>query len=414
MSQHDYVIDNANGAAVRVDLNNLFGAIQSNNSGATSPTTTTPFQWWFDTTQNDLKMRNSGDTAWVAIFDLTGSTVTPFRGTALLGDAAEATVGTVNLTDLPNIEDIQNQQGIYLAAGGSVNAFTLTLIPAIAGYVEGQYFAFKANAAITGAPTLNVNSKGAGAITWPNGDVLVTGDILINQHVTVRRTASAFVMLGSRTIATTAQAEAGLQNTRIMSALRTKEAILALAVRPEIFTVDGTYNVPAGITKVLVELFGAGGGGGDTTGALAAGGGGSGGYCKAFVTVTGGGSETVQIGLGGAAGVGASGTNGEDTTFGSLATAVGGTGGNHGNLGGAGGASGGASTTGTALLLGKGGPGQNRASSSVGGNGGVASIGFAGGDVSVNQLTSGGRGSDFPAAGKTAGQDGFMIVTPIR
>lgn len=225
MSQHDYVIDNANGAAVRLDLNNAFAAIQSNNSGTTSPTATTAFQWWFDTTANDIKMRNSGDTAWVSIFDLTGNTVTPFRGTNLLGDAAEQTVGTALLTNLPNVEDIQNQQGSYLAAGGSVNAFTLAIIPAILGYVEGQLFGFKANLAITAAPTLDVNSKGAGAITWPNGDVLITGDILIDQHVTVRRTATAFVMLGSRTVATQSEAEAGAQNTRIMSALRVKQFV---------------------------------------------------------------------------------------------------------------------------------------------------------------------------------------------
>ncbi len=225
MSQHDYVIDNANGAAVRVDFNNALGAIQSNNSGGTSPTATTPFQWWFDITANDLKIRNSGDTAWVSVFDLTGSTITPFRGTTLLGNAAEQTVGTVLLTNLPNVEDIQNQQGIYLAAAGSVNVFTLALVPAIAGYVEGQLFGFKANLAITAAPTLDVNSKGAGAITWPNGDVLITGDILINQHVMVRRTANAFVMLGSRTVATQLEAEAGVQNTRIMTALRVEQAI---------------------------------------------------------------------------------------------------------------------------------------------------------------------------------------------
>ena len=227
MSQHDYVIDNANGAAVRLDLNNALAAIQSNNSGATSPTATTAFQFWFDTTANDFKMRNSGDTAWVSVFDLTGSTIIPFRGTTLLGDAAEQTVGTALLTNLPNVEDIQNQQGSYLAAGGSVNVFTLALIPAIASYVEGQLFGFKANLAITAAPTLDVNFKGAGAITWPNGDLLVLGDILLDQHVTVRRTATAFVMLGSRTVATQSEAEVGAQTTRIMSAQRVLQSIIA-------------------------------------------------------------------------------------------------------------------------------------------------------------------------------------------
>ena len=40
MAQHDYVIDNASGAAVRADLNNVLTAIVSNNSGATAPSQT--------------------------------------------------------------------------------------------------------------------------------------------------------------------------------------------------------------------------------------------------------------------------------------------------------------------------------------------------------------------------------------
>jgi hypothetical protein len=65
MSQHDYNIANGGGAAVRADINNALLAILSQNSGATAPTTTKPFMFWYDTTTGVLKMRNAADTAWV-------------------------------------------------------------------------------------------------------------------------------------------------------------------------------------------------------------------------------------------------------------------------------------------------------------------------------------------------------------
>lgn len=67
MSQHDYVIDNQNGADTRTDLNNAFAAIVSNNSGSTEPTTTFAYMWWSDTTTGLLKIRNAADSAWVTV-----------------------------------------------------------------------------------------------------------------------------------------------------------------------------------------------------------------------------------------------------------------------------------------------------------------------------------------------------------
>ena len=64
MATHDYVIANASGAAVRADLNNALAAIVSNNSNATAPATTYAYQWWADTTANQLKLRNSANDGW--------------------------------------------------------------------------------------------------------------------------------------------------------------------------------------------------------------------------------------------------------------------------------------------------------------------------------------------------------------
>ena len=72
MSQHDYNIANAGGAAVRADINNALAAILSQNSGATAPTITAPNMPWFDTSTNTLKLRNAADTGWLAFADALG------------------------------------------------------------------------------------------------------------------------------------------------------------------------------------------------------------------------------------------------------------------------------------------------------------------------------------------------------
>jgi hypothetical protein len=73
MATHDYIIANASGAAVRADLNNALAAIVSNNSNATAPATTYAYQWWADTTNNQLKLRNSTNTDWLVIQELDGT-----------------------------------------------------------------------------------------------------------------------------------------------------------------------------------------------------------------------------------------------------------------------------------------------------------------------------------------------------
>ena len=70
--QHDYVIDNASGAVVRGDINDVLQAIVSLNYGQNQPSTRYPYQWWADTTNNILKIRNSANDAWINVLSLAG------------------------------------------------------------------------------------------------------------------------------------------------------------------------------------------------------------------------------------------------------------------------------------------------------------------------------------------------------
>jgi len=68
MATHDYVIANDTAANVRADLNNALAAIVSNNSSATAPATTYANMWWYDSTNDILKIRNEADTDWIDVF----------------------------------------------------------------------------------------------------------------------------------------------------------------------------------------------------------------------------------------------------------------------------------------------------------------------------------------------------------
>lgn len=93
MAQHDYDVANGTGSAVRSDLNDLFDAIATNNSGATSPGTTFAFQWWFDTANSLLKIRDSTNVSWVTVASLSGTTWTPYRAGAAIVDRMVLTFG---------------------------------------------------------------------------------------------------------------------------------------------------------------------------------------------------------------------------------------------------------------------------------------------------------------------------------
>tara|TARA_B100000519_G_C14253370_1_gene443675 strand:- start:219 stop:1028 length:810 start_codon:yes stop_codon:yes gene_type:complete len=70
--QHDYVIDNASGSVVRGDINDVLQAIVSLNYGDNQPTTRYPYQWWADTQNNILKIRNSANDDWINVITLAG------------------------------------------------------------------------------------------------------------------------------------------------------------------------------------------------------------------------------------------------------------------------------------------------------------------------------------------------------
>jgi len=176
---------------------------------------------------------------------------------------------------------------------------------------------------------------------------------------------------------------------------------------------NATFTVPINVTKIMVEMWGAGGGGGagNINGFTIGGGGGAGAYAWNVFTVTAGASHQVTVGNGGAGGVfgGVAGAAGPASSFGALINAAGGSGGANGtasNGNGAGGV-GGTSTGGIVSV-----PGEN--GDNHGNGGGVwrgSSASLQGGGASSGP-GGGGSGGGYASVSipGNAGNAGLVIV----
>lgn len=175
------------------------------------------------------------------------------------------------------------------------------------------------------------------------------------------------------------------------------------------FTFTGsiqTFDVPSGVDKVLVEMWGGGGGGGGTATGLSSFPGGPGGYTKCYLKVTGGQTLYLQVGGGGKSGTGnAFGGGGAANFDPSQAITTGGGGGytaifsaasltaTNEMVGAGGGGGGGISCSSSSNLYG--GPG--------GGGNGVSSPGTLGGQGAL--VTAAGVGCKGGAGAALTGQD---------
>lgn len=99
---------------------------------------------------------------------------------------------TVDDTDLLRLTKAVRSQGLnFIAAAnvaGSANAITLAFDPAFTDYAQmvGVPVVFIAEATSTGAVTINVDTLGTKAVTWPDGSAMVANDIQSTVMIIVR------------------------------------------------------------------------------------------------------------------------------------------------------------------------------------------------------------------------------------
>jgi len=177
-------------------------------------------------------------------------------------------------------------------------------------------------------------------------------------------------------------------------------------------TAPNSWTVPAGVTSITVQAWGAGGaGGGSTSNGNGGSGGGGGAYASRTITVTPGSTINYTIGAGGI-GSNGNGTAGGDTTLNAL-NARGGAGGTaNSGAGGVGGiATGGVPTNTDGLPGGAGGgnPGGDGGDSGNGGTGGAGGSNSAGGVG--NPPGGGGGGAERSGSGSVGGNGAVGQIT---
>ena len=128
MAQHDYVIANQGFPAFRTDLNNALSAVVSNNSGASAPSTTYAYQLWYDTGNNQWKMRNADNDAFItlATFDQSNDTVNFIDSAVSVAGISTSASNTV-LT-LANASMLLNPAGPVSLGGAATQAGELRFL----------------------------------------------------------------------------------------------------------------------------------------------------------------------------------------------------------------------------------------------------------------------------------------------
>jgi hypothetical protein len=381
---------------------------------------------------DDLDKNGVDQSAYIALFDDSTNTV---KGT-LVFRTGGGDVATFNITDLTDNTGWFQIAVTHVASSGTFADGEDTFIGFTRSGDKGADGAGSGDVSGPGSATDNavVRWDGASGQLVQNSGVTIndSGDLTANNLSgtnTGDEVAASESTAGVVELATTAEAEAGTNNTKAMTPLRVAQATLGRLVSVQVFTTSGTWTKPSGVTSVLVKVVGGGGGGGGvgtTAGEMASGGGGAGGYSIEFIDVSGTSSETVTVGAGGAGGVGAAnGSTGGTSSFGAYCSATGGSGGTTPGAsagvpgsGGAGGSGSGGDYDGTGIAGGTAeitnGTPQPRGGTG-GGEGGAApnnsntAVGVAG------AANTGGGGSGAQDQGTTArnggaGGSGYVIV----
>lgn len=101
-------------------------------------------------------------------------------------------------TDAASLANIQDNTSICGGtSGGSANAQTLTLAPAIPAYVTGQTFWFTAGFTNTGAMTMDINSVGATSVRTLEGDELISSEVRSGEKYGLLYNGTHFILIQS-------------------------------------------------------------------------------------------------------------------------------------------------------------------------------------------------------------------------
>ena len=186
MATHDYELANATGLAFRQDLNSCLEAIRSNNSNGTDPATTFAFQWYVDTGDSTLKIRNANNDAYINVSTVGGI------GTANLGLAPAASptfTGDVVINSTTALRvpvGTETQRDAYTAANGDIRYSTTN--NSFEGYATGAWGAIGGGATGGGSNSVfyeNERTVSVGYTITAGKGAHAVGPLTINSGITL-------------------------------------------------------------------------------------------------------------------------------------------------------------------------------------------------------------------------------------
>lgn len=292
--------------------------------------------------------------------------------------------------------DSQAGKWMFAYAQGTANAITATLTPAPAAYAIGMAIRLQIALMNTGAATLNINGLGAKSIRRADQMPVLEGDLVSGQIVELLYDGVGWQISGLLTS-------------------------LVRSVGAQSWKTRGTYTwiAPQGVTRVEVELWGAGGGGASSpnTAGQYGGAAGGGGYALGIYPVVPGGRYTVVVGMGGSGALTAnSNSQGADGNLSSFApegqtALIYATGGSRGKPRLSGGSGGGVGTNGNVVnLVGSGGSGAGQGVADPPVGGGSPRGGSGGLTGSGGIAPGGGAAGAYYDGVPLAGADGMVLL----
>ena len=124
MAQHDYNLINQSGANFRTDLNNALTAIVSNNSGATEPATMFAYELWVDTSNSVMKIRNSGNDAWITLpWSITADNTVDINGGTINGITSLSFSSGSTVASILDEDNLSSDSATALATQQSIKAY---------------------------------------------------------------------------------------------------------------------------------------------------------------------------------------------------------------------------------------------------------------------------------------------------
>ena len=193
MAQHDYVIDNGTGAAVRADLNNVLQALASNNSNSGALTTNYAYQWHVDTSDGNLKIRNAANNGYVTIGPVatTNFGLMPLAGGTFTGKVTHNYTSSLNIPSGTTAQRDGSPAVGMLRHNTTLNQFE--------GYNNGAWGAIGGGSGTTGGGTdelfLETDQTMTTNYTLTANKNAMTISPVINSGVTITVPAGAILVI---------------------------------------------------------------------------------------------------------------------------------------------------------------------------------------------------------------------------